>query len=157
MASDDAFPSDRERAFFLALNELGVRYLIVGMSAALLQGARGATEDVDLWFESPSDARIGQAARRAGGFFAARMQPPLLGGFDDRFDVVLTMSGLPDFEDEYSQSVAEVVDGVPVRLLPLHRILCSKRAAARPKDGPGIQQIEIALELMNERDDTDPR
>jgi hypothetical protein len=41
--------SESERRFLLALNELGVRYLIVGMSAALLQGARGATEDVDLW------------------------------------------------------------------------------------------------------------
>jgi hypothetical protein len=42
------------------------------MSAALLQGARGATEDVDLWFESIGDARIADAARRAGGFWITR-------------------------------------------------------------------------------------
>jgi hypothetical protein len=34
--------SEGERRFLLALNDLGVRYQIVGMSAALLQGARGA-------------------------------------------------------------------------------------------------------------------
>jgi hypothetical protein len=33
-----------ERAFLEALERLGVRYLIIGMSAALLQGARGVTE-----------------------------------------------------------------------------------------------------------------
>lgn len=145
---DDAFPSDRERAFLQALEDLGIRYMIVGMSAALLQGARGATEDVDLWFEDLGDERIGEAARRAGGFWVSRMQPPLLGGFDDRFDVVLTMSGLPDFDAEYEQGVVENIGGVDVRLLPLDRILYSKRAAARPKDAPGIQQIEIALDVI---------
>jgi predicted nucleotidyltransferase len=152
MDNDAAFPSERERAFLLALNDLGVRYLIVGMSAALLQGARGATEDVDVWFENPDDDRIAQAAQRAGGFFAARMQPPLLGGFEDRFDVVLTMSGLPDFASEYANSTETDLDGVHVRVLNLDRILHSKRAAARPKDAPGIQQIEIALELWAERE-----
>src|SRR5437016_1752407 len=80
--------SDAERRFLLALNELGIRYLIVGMSAALLQGARGATEDIDLWFEDVGDPRIGEAARRASGFWITRSQPPLLGGaIGDRFDV----------------------------------------------------------------------
>lgn len=57
-AVDQDFLSEGERAFLLALNRLGVRYLLVGMSAALLQGARGATEDVDIWFESTDDPRI---------------------------------------------------------------------------------------------------
>jgi hypothetical protein len=37
-----------ERAFLQALDKLGVRYLIVGVSAASMQGARVATEDVSL-------------------------------------------------------------------------------------------------------------
>jgi hypothetical protein len=52
-----------ERAFLEALNRLGVRYPVVGMSAALLQGARGVTEDVALWLERIDDPRIGKAAR----------------------------------------------------------------------------------------------
>ena len=141
--------SESERQFLVALNELGVRYLIVGMSAALLQGARGATEDIDLWFEHIADPRIGEAARRAGGFWVTRSQPPLLGGaLGDRFDVVLTVSGIPEFVPEYTASSAIDLDGVRVRVLPLERILHSKRAAARQKDGPGIQQIELALEIL---------
>lgn len=71
--ADRDFLDEGERAFLLALNSLGVRYLLVGMSAALLQGARGATEDIDLWFESTADPRIGEAARQAGGFWVTRI------------------------------------------------------------------------------------
>ena len=45
MDDDDLdFLTEGERRFLVALNALGVRYLLVGMSAALLQGARGSTE-----------------------------------------------------------------------------------------------------------------
>jgi predicted nucleotidyltransferase len=149
--ADDAFLSPAERAFFEALSELGVRYLIVGMSAALLQGARGATEDIDLWFESLSDERIADAARRAGGFLVTRTQPPLLGGsLGERLDLALTMSGLPDFAAEYANAEEMNIEGVTVRLLPLDRILHSKTAAARTKDAPGIHQIEVALAVSRE-------
>jgi predicted nucleotidyltransferase len=141
--------SDAERTFLSALNELGVRYLIVGMSAALLQGARGATEDIDLWFENLGDPRIGEAARRAGGFWITRSQPPLLGGpIGDRFDVVTSLSGIPAFAAEFVEALEEDLGGVQVRVLPLERILHSKRVAGRPKDEPGIRQIELALEII---------
>ena len=35
------------------------------------QGATTATQDVDLWFESVEDPRIGEAARTAGGAWIA--------------------------------------------------------------------------------------
>jgi hypothetical protein len=34
-----------ERTFLAELARLGVRFMVVGMSGALIQGARGATED----------------------------------------------------------------------------------------------------------------
>ena len=40
--------SSAEQTLLRELGGSGVRYIVVGMSAALLQGARGATEDVDL-------------------------------------------------------------------------------------------------------------
>jgi hypothetical protein len=39
------------------LNRRGVRYLVVGVAAAVLQGATTATQDVDLWFEALEAAR----------------------------------------------------------------------------------------------------
>jgi hypothetical protein len=144
-----------ERAFLEALQRLGVRYLIIGMSAALLQGARGVTEDVDLWFERIDDPKIGEAARAANGFWISGnfgMRPPGLGGLglDDRFDVVLTANGLDDFESEYGGARTIVVDGLELRVLPLARILKSKRAANRPKDLAQIAALEVALAV--ERD-----
>jgi hypothetical protein len=56
----DSVLSRDERRFFRELAARGVRYMIVGMSGALLQGARGATEDIDIWFENLSDHRIAE-------------------------------------------------------------------------------------------------
>ena len=144
-----------ERAFLAALERLGVRYLIIGMSAALLQGARGVTEDVDLWFERLDEPRIGEAARQANGFWISGtfgMRPPGLGGLglEDRFDVVLTANGLGDFATEYAGARTILVDGLELRVLPLARILVSKRAANRPKDQAQIPALEAALAV--ERD-----
>ncbi len=144
-----ALLSEGERAFLRGLNDLGVRFLVVGMSAALLQGARGATEDIDLWFEQLGDPRIGEAARQAGGVWVTRTQPPLLGGgAGDRWDVVTTMSGLPDFAQEYARSQELTLDGVAVRVLPLERIIESKRTANRPKDRAVLYALESALKVI---------
>ena len=48
------------------------------------------TADVDLWFEDRTDARIGEAVRRAGGVWIPGnfgMMPPTIGGdiLGDRF------------------------------------------------------------------------
>jgi hypothetical protein len=58
------------------------------------------------------------------------MQPPTFGGaIGDRFDVVLTMSGLGTFEQDYQGAKSLELDGLSVRVLPLQRIIASKRAA----------------------------
>jgi hypothetical protein len=49
--------ADAERAFLRALGERGVRFLVMGMGAAVLQGATAVTQDLDLWFEDLSDPR----------------------------------------------------------------------------------------------------
>ncbi len=49
-----------ERTLLLALERCGVRFMIVGLGAAVLQGANAATRDIDLWFEDLADPRIGE-------------------------------------------------------------------------------------------------
>jgi len=146
----DSVLTAAEAVFLRALNELGVRFILVGMSGALLQGARGATEDIDIWFETTNDPRIDQAARRAGGFWvsgAFGMRPPALGGtaLGDRFDVVILMHGTRSFTEEHADAIVVEVDGIPLRVLPLRRILASKKAAGRPKDLAQIPAIEEAI------------
>lgn len=153
--------SDTEHRFLAELDRLGVRYIVVGMSAALMQGARAATEDIDLWFEKLDDPRIGAAARAAGGFYVPGsfgMRPPGLGGagLDDRFDVVVHVDGVGPFHDEWAQTRAVEIDGVTLRLLPLTRILASKRASARPKDLAQIPALEEAIAVEEERGPSGP-
>lgn len=57
-----------ERALLEALHELDVRFLIVGLGAAVLEGAPVATQDLDVWFGRIDTTRLEEAARRAGGF-----------------------------------------------------------------------------------------
>jgi hypothetical protein len=140
--------TDAERRFLAELEERGVRYMIVGLTAASLQGANTTTVDIDLWFETAADPRIREAAAAAGGHWVSGfgMMPAHLGGvLGDRFDVVLHMSGLEPFEQEYAHSVGMSVEGVAVRVLSLDRILISKRAADRPKDRAVIPALEEAL------------
>lgn len=144
-----------ERALLRALNEVGVRFMVVGMSAALIQGARGATEDIDLWFENVTDPRIGECVRSAGGIWvsgAFGMGSPQVGGDElgERFDVVTHMSGLADFATEYKNVRFEWVDGVSVPLLPLVRILQSKKVAGRSKDSAQLHALEDAIALLGE-------
>ena len=137
-----------ERRLIQALDALGVRYLLVGMGAALLEGAHGTTQDLDLWLDALDEARLGEAARRAGGFYTSGMglQPPAFGGEGlDRVDLVLTASGLDSFATEYARAREYDIDGLRVRVLPLDRVLASKRAAKRPKDVAQIPLLEAAL------------
>src|SRR5687767_6587597 len=78
-----------ERAVFEALGRRGVRFMVVGLSAGVLQGANTGTRDIDIWFEDTSDLRIGEA----GGIWVSGsfgMRPPQIGGdtVGDRLDVV---------------------------------------------------------------------
>ena len=143
-----------ERALLEALNDLGIRYLIVGMGAALIEGAPGTTQDIDLWFGRIDEHRLREAARRAGGLYTAGfgLQPPALGGEGlDRVDVVLTASGLESFEREYAGAREYELDGIRVKVLPLERVIVSKRAAKRPKDSAQIPMLEAALAARNAR------
>ena len=143
-----------ERALLEALGALGVRYLIVGMGAALIEGAPGTTQDLDLWFGSIDAERLSEAARRAGGLYTSGfgLQPPAIGGEGlDRVDVVLTASGLESFEIEMMGAHDYDLDGIRVKVLPLERVIASKRAAKRPKDSAQIPMLEAALAARRAR------
>jgi hypothetical protein len=136
-----------EMQFLKELVDRRVKFMIVGMSAADLQGAHIGTQDIDLWFKETSDGGLDQAARSVGGIFMWRADPPALGGEElERFDVVNRLDGLEDFESEYVGAVDSEIEGIPVKLLPLDRIIDSKTAADRPKDRVAIPALLAALE-----------
>ncbi|MCG8555830.1 MAG: hypothetical protein MJD61_11175 [Proteobacteria bacterium] len=149
----DSILTSAEQTLLRELIARGVRFMVVGMSAALMQGARGATEDIDLWFENVTDSRIGEAVKAAGGIWVSGsfgMGPPRIGGeeLSERFDVVVHMSGLERFATEFQHVRYETVDGIDIPIIPLNRVLVSKRAANRTKDRAQLAAIEDALLLL---------
>jgi hypothetical protein len=84
------------------------------------------------------------------GAFGTR--PPQIGGdaLGDRLDVVTHMHGLGTFDEELPNARAMAVDGLPLQVLHLRRILVSKRATGRPKDLAAIPALEEALAALDE-------
>ena len=146
--------SDAELRLLESLLRHRIRFLLVGLSAAALQGAPVVTEDIDLWFDNLSDPRLVQALLKVG---AACMppfgyNPPMLGGpGSDPFDVVIRMNGPGEFADEWNHAVKIKVGPLTLRVLPLARILASKRAANRPKDQRVIPVLQNTLRTLQLR------
>ena len=152
---DDFALAPAERALFQALDARGVRFLVIGLSAAVIEGAPVATQDIDLWLEALDD-RVAQAAVDAKGFWISGfgLQPPAFGGPElERVDVVLTAHGLRDFATEYQGSVVFDIDGISVHVLSLDRVIASKRATRRPKDLAALPALEATLAARNHADE----
>lgn len=128
-----------------------IRFLVVGLSAAALQGAPVVTEDVDLWFENLSDPKLMQALIKVGAAYIPPFgyNPPMLGGAgSEPFDIALRMNGLDDFAVEWKRAVEINVGRLTLKVLPLERILASKQAANRPKDQLVIPVLQNALRTL---------
>jgi len=75
-----------------------IRFLVVGLSAAALQGAPVVTEDIDLWFEDLSDPQLMQALGAIGAAYIPPFghNPPMLGGAgSEPFAIAIRMNGIP--------------------------------------------------------------
>lgn len=156
-SSEPAGLSPTEQAFLRALQSEGVSFMLVGIAAARLQGAPVVTEDIDLWFAEGSERRIAAAAKQAGVVYVpagVAMNPPTFGGRDVRLDQVLSMSGLGSFDEELANTSVREVNGIPLRVLDLERIIESKRAANRAKDRAVLPALEAALVALRSRERT---
>jgi hypothetical protein len=153
----DALPlSEKELRFLIALLERDVRFMVVGLSAAALQGAPVVTQDIDLWFEDLNDARIREALREVGATYIAplNLNPPMFDGAGaSLFDIVPTMSGLGPFDEELKECIDVPLAEYRLKVLTLRRILVSKRAANRTKDRLVIPVLEDALAAQDKHED----
>lgn len=140
--------NESELRFLRALLRRKVRFMVVGLSAAALQGAPVVTQDVDLWFEDLNDPRIGEALREVGAAYVppSILNPPMFaGGGVELFDIVLTMHGLEAFPEELRNCVEVSLGRQKLKVLRVDRILASKRAANRAKDRLVIPVLEDSL------------
>ena len=151
---------DRELSFLRALIDEGVDFMLVGLSAAALQGAPVVTQDVDLWFaDLTRRSGLDRALRKVGGTYlpADGNRPPMIVGRGLRlFDIVVHMHGLEGFARERQRAVMIDLGGVEVAVLPLDRIIASKETTGREKDRlvlPVLRDVLASLEDEDTRRD----
>jgi hypothetical protein len=149
--------SESERLLLRNLLKRKVRFMVVGLSAATLQGAPVVTQDVDLWFERLGEPKISRALREVGAAYVppSISNPPMLAGEGaELFDVVIRMDGLGSFAEEFENCVDIPLGRQKLKVLSLERILVSKIAANRPKDKltiPVLRDALTATQAVNRR------
>jgi len=143
--------SEAELRLLESLLRHKIRFMVVGLSAAALQGAPVVTEDIDLWFDNLSDPKLMQALVKVGAAYIPPFgyNPPMLGGAgSEPLAVVIRMNGLEEFADEWKRALEINVGKLKLKVLPLERILVSKQAANRPKDRRVIPVLQNTLRTL---------
>lgn len=143
----------KEIAFLQELNREKVEFMIVGLSAAALQGAPVVTQDVDLWFKDLTDIGIQKALKKVGGtfIFPVSQNPPMFVGEAVKlFDIVTHMHGLESFAEEKQCAIKIPIGRLKVLVLALERIIRSKEATGREKDRLVLPVLRDALIAITE-------
>lgn len=102
--------------------------------AAIREGAPLMTVDYDFWVSLPERqyVRLLAIVQQQGGTIRARTVYELKDG--TQVDMIFTPDGLGEFEKEWKGCRVGKLNGVAVRILPLARVIASKRASGRDKD-----------------------
>lgn len=130
-----------------ALQAERIKFLLVGMAAANLQGVLAGTIDVDIWIGLPARQymRVINLCRKLGA--TLRSQNKVYLSDDTPVDFIYEISGLSAFDREYPRAEWLPFHGLKIPVLPLERICKSKQAAGRDKDKLHILLIRQALRL----------
>jgi len=150
----DLIFTEKEAEFLKELVRHKVDFMIVGLSAAALQGAPVVTQDVDLWFRDLGDTGIEEALKKVKGSYVSPVgtNPPMFVGTAVKlFDIVLQMHGLGPFEKEIIHCLRISLGRQRVPVLSLDRIIKSKKAAGRPKDKLVLPVLADTLTVIKER------
>jgi len=105
------------------------------------------TVDYDFWVRLPERqyVRLLSIVQRLGGTIRAQTLYELSDG--TQANVIFQPDGLRSFETEWKQCHLSRLENVPVRVLPLRRVIASKRAANREKDLAVLPILERTLRL----------
>ena len=134
-------------AFLKALRQEGIDCILIGAMAAIEQGAPLMTVDYDFWVQLPERryVRLLAIVQRLGGTIRAQTLYELSDG--TQVNAVFRPSGLRSFRAEWKECRVANLENVPVRVLPLERVIASKRAANRDKDLAVLPILERTLRL----------
>src|SRR5947208_414691 len=141
-------PSDSPLGAFLkALREEKIDCILIGAMAAIEQGAPLATIDYDFWVRLPirQYVRLLTIVKRQSGAILSGTLYELRDG--KQVNAIFEPEGLKPFNVEARRCKLTRIEGESVRVLPLDRVIASKRAAARDKDIAVLPILERTLRL----------
>ena len=128
-----------------SLGKEKIRFQVVGMTAAVYQGVMLNTMDTDIWVDLPTRQyiRLWNLIHDQGGSALSQTLYVLEDGKVVNF--LFEVTGLGSFASEYRRALTGKMEGLTVKILPLARILKSKRSIMRDKDLAHIPEIERVL------------
>lgn len=152
-------------ALLKSLDAEGVRFVVIGGIAMVLQGATCVTFDLDLAV-SVEPANVSAAVRALAPF---KPFPPQAGSpsnfvWDERsfklavlnlmttagsLDILTVLPGVESFEGLWARAELRTIGGVAVKVASLGDLIAMKTAANRPKDVDHLRQLE-ALRALRE-------
>jgi hypothetical protein len=117
------------------------------MSAAILQGCPATTLDTDLWIDLPPRQymQVLRLCQTLGATVRANTVVDLSDGSVVNF--LYRVDGLSSFDREFRGARRLKWLGTTVRVIPLARILQSKKVVGRPKDLAHLPLLEQTIRL----------
>lgn len=149
-------------AFWKALQDNSVEYIMIGGYAINLHGYQRFTGDLDIWLKDTLENR--QALRKA--FIACNMGDypmieymQFIPGWTDfylnnnlRLDILIEMKGLEGYSFGECLQMASTadIDGVSVPFLHINQLIENKKMVNRPKDQIDVMALEQIRKLRDE-------
>jgi hypothetical protein len=141
----------KEIEFLKILKEHEVDFILIGLSAAALQGAPVVTQDIDVWFKDLNSKEFKKALRETNVTYIPPigLNPPMFAGEStDLIDIVLSVTGLASFDEEFGETLEIELTDFKVRVLSLEKIIQSKRTLNREKDKLVLPVLEDVLKTL---------
>jgi hypothetical protein len=137
--------------FLTALKSHKVAFMLVGNSAAALQGAKVVTEDFDVWLPRLDFWQLASIARSLGGFALFTEHHGVQVYLADKtpVDIILSVTGIEPFEKVIKRARQIRLGSALLPVLDLADIIRSKETLGRPKDLRVLSQLKDFLKLRN--------
>jgi hypothetical protein len=128
-----------------------IRFQLIGMSAAVLQGVPVVTHDVDLWIDLPARQYMTpvKIALRQSASMVRNTIVELSDGMLVNF--IYSVDGVGSFSAEFKKARRMRFHGCNIPVMPLESIRKSKAAVMRDKDPAHIHYIEETLRLQRKQ------
>lgn len=131
-----------------ALRAENIRFQLIGMSAAVLQGVPVVTHAVDLWLDLPARQYM-RAVNVAVHQGATMVRNPVVELSDGMLvNFIYEVTGVGSFAAELRKAHKLKFQGCEIPVMPLESIRKSKPAVMRDKDPAHIHAIDQTLRLQ---------